>query len=319
MKLSLIFPLLLTAQLSTVSFGGSYVVSEQSPCFIAAESSPLSIAIESGNLPAVTDLIKAGAIFRQPDSKTPLHLATYWGHEDIVRYFINSGADPDSQDDNGVTPLHLAAWKGNKAVAKLLLNAGASVDLTDIYNRSPLFKAAWQNQTPVVELLISKGADVNLQDTFGSAPLHAAAGNGFLKLMQCLLSNEVIIVDQEDQQGRTAFWQAVQGNRLEAARLLYSHKANTSHPDRVGRWTPLHVAVGRGYLDMVRTLLQWGAESNPKDKYGWTPCRIAKDVRSPELIEMLCVNNSAGVDLMNKEQEIDPERSGHDRYPESEI
>lgn len=46
---------------------------------------------------------------------TPLHLATYFGHRDVVECLLARNADVNAQNENGDTPLHKAAFIGREA------------------------------------------------------------------------------------------------------------------------------------------------------------------------------------------------------------
>jgi len=41
---------------------------------------------------------------------TALHLASYFGHTDVVELLLKRGAKPDVANDTGDTPLHKAAY-----------------------------------------------------------------------------------------------------------------------------------------------------------------------------------------------------------------
>lgn len=45
---------------------------------------------------------------------TPLHLACYFGHKDVVEELLKAGADVNLPNNIGDTPLHKAAFTGRK-------------------------------------------------------------------------------------------------------------------------------------------------------------------------------------------------------------
>jgi len=49
---------------------------------------------------------------------TPLHIASIYGHEDIVRELITAGARISCKDDDNGTPLQFAAAEGNLPVSE---------------------------------------------------------------------------------------------------------------------------------------------------------------------------------------------------------
>ncbi|MDD9140185.1 MAG: ankyrin repeat domain-containing protein, partial [Candidatus Cardinium sp.] len=55
------------------------------------------------------------------DGYTPLHIAAQCGHESIVTYLLNRGADINKENKKGKTPLSLAAEAGHIATAKKLM------------------------------------------------------------------------------------------------------------------------------------------------------------------------------------------------------
>ena len=52
---------------------------------------------------------------------TPLHIAAYFGHLNIVRYLVDEqGCNPSCLDENKYTPLHFAAMNGYIYIVKFL-------------------------------------------------------------------------------------------------------------------------------------------------------------------------------------------------------
>jgi ankyrin repeat protein len=58
---------------------------------------------------------------------TPLHLASFQGHEEVARLLIEHSADMTAQNKYGLTPLHLASQEGQVDVTCLLIECGADL------------------------------------------------------------------------------------------------------------------------------------------------------------------------------------------------
>lgn len=73
-------------------------------------------------------LIKYGAELNPIDEEyqsTPLGLAARWGHTEMVRFLLNSGADKNKSGAAWSTPLAWARSKGHLEIEKILSDAGA--------------------------------------------------------------------------------------------------------------------------------------------------------------------------------------------------
>ena len=65
---------------------------------------------------------------RTSNGHSPLMLAVYRGHYDLVEFFLNHGGNPNDSDFNRNTLLMGAAFKGHSAIMQLLIRQGANIE-----------------------------------------------------------------------------------------------------------------------------------------------------------------------------------------------
>ena len=98
---------------------------------------------------------------RDKDGSTPLHCAVWKGHEEIVAFLIQAGADVNATNENdhwGTTPLHAAAHANQAGIARLLIEGGADINTPDREGRTPLFHTSFHKAKAVAKVLEECGA-----------------------------------------------------------------------------------------------------------------------------------------------------------------
>ncbi|HEV7781770.1 MAG TPA: ankyrin repeat domain-containing protein [Chitinophagaceae bacterium] len=83
---------------------------------------------QKGDIAKAKLLIEHGADINRIDEEyqsTPLGMAARWGHEEMVKYLIGQGADPNTSGASWATPLAWATKKEHQVIEKLLHKAGA--------------------------------------------------------------------------------------------------------------------------------------------------------------------------------------------------
>lgn len=225
---------------------------------------------------------------------TPLALAALNASAEMADILLRAGADPDAARPGGETVLMTAARTGNPDVVRLLVAAGAAVRGTAHFRaQTPLMWAASEGHAGVARFLIAAGADVHARSVHGTTALLLAARNGDVETARVLLDGGADVnagepylafdarVDVEESQtsGRTPLvvaaasqvaisgWEYhldVEPSTHEALALfLLERGADPNVPDSIGR-TALHAAVETGKADLVKALLDHGADPNAR-------------------------------------------------------
>uniref|UniRef100_A0A0N5AJ31 ANK_REP_REGION domain-containing protein n=1 Tax=Syphacia muris TaxID=451379 RepID=A0A0N5AJ31_9BILA len=122
-----------------------------------------------------TALIYAAAAGHLDES--PLTLAAYKGHLEIVKYLLDKMGDWRNQEELH-TALMEASMDGHLEVAKLLLDNGAPVNLASDSFESPLTLAACGGHCKLVEQLLDRGAELEEPNDEGYTPLMEASREG---------------------------------------------------------------------------------------------------------------------------------------------
>ncbi|TVU30039.1 hypothetical protein EJB05_21642, partial [Eragrostis curvula] len=107
----------------------------------------------------------------------------------------------------------------------------------------------------------------------GVGVLHLAAGNGKRDMCAYLVEGVRMNIDVVDGSGRTPLIHAIYGEQVDIVKYLLEHGANKDRVDHEG-FAPLHSAAGLGYYEIVELLLARGAYTDPITCCG-TPLHIA--------------------------------------------
>jgi len=223
-----------------------------------------------GNLNKIKELISGSDI--RIEGGPLLIAASIGGHQEVVKFLIDSGVDVDSTDDFGTSALMEACLSGQGRVAKLLLEKGASIDAVNSYGETALIRAAIWGQVEIAQLLLSYGADLNCTDNDGNTPLAWSIRQGHPELTE-LLINAGARVYPHDKYNRTALVLAAFSGHPEVVELLLDRGAEIEARDSHGN-TALIAATKTGDLESINLLLERGADINATDtrlvgSFGW--------------------------------------------------
>jgi len=185
------------------------------------------------------------------------------GDLDAVETLIRTGASVKERDAQGRTAL-LAATQGDRIeVARALIAAGADVNAKDRIEDSPYLYAGAEGRNEILKMTLAAGADLRSVNRYGGTALIPAAHHGHPETVRILLGT-AIDKDHVNKLGWTALLEAIilgdgGPTHTEIVRLLVEAGANVNLADREGA-TPLRHARQRGFAAMVRILEGRGAK-----------------------------------------------------------
>lgn len=167
-----------------------------------------------------------------------------------------------------------AAARGDAAQVTVLLSSGANVEARDRDGRTPLLLATHGNHVEVARLLIAAGADVNAKDSMSDTPFLYAGAEGRNEILKMTLQAGADLAST-NRYGGTALIPAAHHGHPETVKILLGTGIKVDHVNRLG-WTALIEAVilsdgGRVHTDIVRLLVEAGADVNIADRDDVTP------------------------------------------------
>ncbi len=247
-------------------------------------------ACKDGELAKVTQAVTDGADLnkKNPDNQTPLYIAVANKHKPIVEYLLSKGANiSEKNGEYGSSALHKACASGALDIAKVLVNAGADVNLKSDEGYTPLSNAVSNNKQITVKYLISNGANIGEKNgKLGVSVLHKACMNGNLEIAKILVDAGADVNFKSDE-GFTPLYVAVQKNHISIVEYLLTKGVSIDEKNGKKLSTALSKACSDGLLNIVKMLVNAGANIHIKNALGKTPIMIASLYNHLPVVEYL--------------------------------
>lgn len=244
----------------------------------------LLYAARNGHMSAALALLDAGADpnrISASDKTSPLLIATSNGRFDLATVLLDRGANPNLADESGLAALYAAVdaewaplgWAPNPITGqektthvdlmKALLDKGADPNarlLKKLWFRSlthdqhwittagatAFWRAAQASDVPAMKVLVAGGADPMIPSIERTTPLMVAAGVGW----------------------GANFHRNLPDSWVDAVTYCLE-VGNDPNARDVNNFTAVHGAAYRGDIEMVKVLVEHGAQLDVKSKFGF--------------------------------------------------
>ncbi|XP_060780925.1 ankyrin repeat and SOCS box protein 8 [Neoarius graeffei] len=131
------------------------------------------------NVDVIRFFLERGANIHRPDAfgVAALHVAAALDYEDMIRFLLERGADIEAHVYKDMqTPLHFAAKNDATEAVRILLQNGADIAAHDYKQRTPLQLAVNRDRSEAAYALLELGADAGVQDSDGQLCITAMIG-----------------------------------------------------------------------------------------------------------------------------------------------
>jgi len=261
---------------------------------------PLYLAAKGGHSAAVASLLAAGADVNGTSATgaTPLMIAAAAGDTRTVTMLIEGGSKVDARDTaKGETALMYAAAFNRADVIRLLLQRGADAQITtkvmdlaaltapeeDTMARQGAGAPRRPADVPGVTRPLRYNELIGTQG--GLTALHFAARQGYTESVTAMMDAGVDINQPNPGDHMTPLLIAIVNGHFDLAKMMIEKGANPSQPSANGvtplfavlnvYWAPKSLYPGpktyqqqqTGYLDLMKVLLDKGADVNARVKY----------------------------------------------------
>ncbi len=274
--------------------------------------------IQSDYLESIRQIITSDVSLNEytESGGTYLWLSVFHSHMNSVRELIHAGADVNLPiRTDRWTPLMIAActhkfwelgtteawgepWSNQLHIAQLLLESGANINATSLDGQTALIVATISRDLEMIAMLLLNGADPNQQDNGGKKALdyledpvedtqHLETTDQYRELLK-------VPADYSEQQSQTFFCRTVLGHTDKLNEMLLFETSSLT------KNIALRIASSsRGRVDVVKLLIEAGADINTIDDHWRTPLMLSANLGYKDIVETLI---EAGADIYLEDQ-----------------
>ncbi len=239
-------------------------------------STALMHAVFAKDMPVIKALIASGinVNIENKNGQRALSLAVMQNYAEIVELLLRSGATPNftftyrrHSNSCSETPLICSIINKNKAIAKMLIASNADVNASDNDNRTPLDLTIFEldNDEELINLLLDNGADASQDSDILAGYINKNQKANAETVRKFLDAGADVLAPDENIRRVTALHHAAARGNLEILNALVEHESDVSSVlDRDYDENPMMTAIMRNHKNIVQRLMQLTSSDNQK-------------------------------------------------------
>lgn len=178
------------------------------------------------------------------------------------------------------TNIYQTINKGDDEKALKMLKKDPNYDKRNNMGFTPLHLAATKGLSKTTKLLVEKGADINAKTFYGRTPFMLALRNGHSSLAKYLLNQGTKLTS--NYKDTHPILDASYTNNTDIAKAILDTGVSANRSNKKGE-AGIHIATIRGHQEVIKVLLQNGADINLKTEYQWSVLHGAASTGNKEL------------------------------------
>jgi ankyrin repeat protein len=186
------------------------------------------------------------------------------------------------------------AWENFK---KLLNNSDQDIDINmrDEQNEYLLTYAILFNKIDIIELLIEKGAKIDIVDNEERSILYICIKYGYIDTIKYFINKNkesigINILDIRDRLQKIPLHYAIQKKNLDVIKILLEAGSNSNIYENNG-YNALHLAIFTRNIDICKLVIKYIGNINARCNTGETALHIACNLRIIEISKLLIEND----------------------------
>ncbi|TDX19061.1 hypothetical protein EDF88_1565 [Buttiauxella sp. BIGb0552] len=185
------------------------------------------------------------------------------GHLENLKQCLSDGVDINATNRQGRTAITLASLHQKYDCVEYLIAAGADINKQDQTCFNPFLLSCLNNDLTLLRLVLPANPDLNCLSRFGGVGITPASEKGHVEIVRELVTRTEINVNHTNFVGWTPLLEAIVLNdggakQQEIVKLLLDHGANPHMTDKYGK-SPLSLAREKGYHEIAELLVNFGA------------------------------------------------------------